>query len=129
MMTVENAQLGALLAYNRGRNIFQRDGTLMFNDTYVINERWVSETRAMFAHYTIDISTIDPIGPQIDITGFGLFGREIFLPSKIIERHYQAMQTLSYHSGRHSISVRRRHKSSERQRPIGDVLQRPLQLR
>jgi hypothetical protein len=99
----ENAQLGALLAYNRGRNIDQLDGTLMLNDTYVLNEHWVSETRAMFANYKVDVTTIDKIGPQIDITGFGLFGREIFLPSKIMERHYQLMQTFSYHSGAHGV--------------------------
>jgi hypothetical protein len=99
----DNAQLGALLAYNRGRNIDQLDGTLMLNDTYVLNERWVGETRAMFSHYTLDVTTIDKIGPQLDITGFGLFGREIFLPSKIIEPHYQATQTFSYHSGGHSV--------------------------
>jgi hypothetical protein len=99
----ENAQLGALLAYNRGRNIDTRDYTLMLNDTYILNSRWISETRAMFGHYTLDVTTIDPIGPQLDITGFGLFGREIFLPSKTIERHYQFMQTLTHSSGGHNL--------------------------
>jgi hypothetical protein len=97
------AQLGALLAYNRGRNIGQDDNTIMLNDTWVITDRLVSETRAMFGHYKLDITTIDPFGPQIDISGFGLFGREIFLPSRIIERHYQLMQTLTYSSGRHAL--------------------------
>ena len=99
----DNAQLGALVAFNRGRSIDQLDGTVMINDTYVINERWISETRGMFANYTLDIKTIDPIGPQIDITGYGLFGREIFLPSKITERHYQLMQNFTYSSGRHNV--------------------------
>jgi hypothetical protein len=99
----QNAQLGALLGYNRGRDIDQLEGTAMLSDTFVLNERWVSETRAMFANYTLDVTTIDPNGPQIDITGYGLFGREIFLPSKVIERHYQVMQTFSYHSGAHNV--------------------------
>ncbi|MGH9631875.1 MAG: carboxypeptidase regulatory-like domain-containing protein, partial [Bryobacteraceae bacterium] len=99
----ENAQLGALVAFNRGRNIFQRDATFVLNDTYVISSNWISETRAMFGHYTIDVTTIDKLGPQIDISGFGLFGREIFLPSKTIERHWQFMQNFSYASGRHNL--------------------------
>lgn len=57
----------------------------------------------MFAHYTLDITTIDPNGPSIDITGFGFFGRDIFLPSKIVERHYQLMQNFSYSNGAHSV--------------------------
>ncbi|HET8550417.1 MAG TPA: TonB-dependent receptor, partial [Bryobacteraceae bacterium] len=97
------AQLGALLAYNRGRNIGQYDHTVMLNDTWVMTDRLVSETRAMFGHYKIDVTTIDPFGPQIDISGYGLFGREIFLPSNIIERHYQLMQTMTYSSGRHAL--------------------------
>jgi hypothetical protein len=99
----ENALLGALLAYNRGRNIRQDDYTAVFSDTIVIGSRWVSETRAQFGHYTLDIQTIDPFGPSIDITGYGLFGRDIFLPSKIIERHYQLMQTFSYNASAHHL--------------------------
>lgn len=98
-----NALLGALLAYNRGRNLDQADYAAVLTDTFVLSERWVSETRAMFSHYTLDIQTIDPNGPSIDITGFGFFGRDIFLPSKIIERHWQFMQNFSYFSGSHNV--------------------------
>jgi len=98
-----NALLGALLAYNRGRNIGQDDFTGVLTDTWVLSPQWVSETRLQFAHYTLDIGTIDPFGPSIDITGYGLFGRDIFLPSKIIERHYQMMQTFSHTVGVHHL--------------------------
>jgi hypothetical protein len=99
----ENAQLGALLAYNRGRNIDQVDYTGVLSDTFVISPNWTMETRAQFAHYTLDITTVDPIGPAIDITGYGLFGRDIFLPSKIIERHYQFVHTHNVVHGRHNV--------------------------
>lgn len=99
----ENALLGALLAYNRGRNIRQNDYTTVLSDTYVISPRWISETRGQFGHYTLDITTIDPNGPSIDITGYGLFGRDIFLPSRIIERHYQFTQVFSYTQGKHDM--------------------------
>lgn len=99
----ENALLGALLAYNRGRNISQKDYTTVLSDTFVFSPRWISETRAQFAHYTLDIDTIDPFGPSIDITGYGLFGRDIFLPSSIVERHYQIAQIFSYTPGAHDV--------------------------
>jgi hypothetical protein len=99
----ENALLGAQLAYNRGRDIRQNDYTTVFGHTFVINPRWVSETRGQFGHYTLDITTIDPFGPSIDITGYGLFGRDIFLPSKIIERHFQFSQVFGHMAGTHNL--------------------------
>ncbi|HYO81273.1 MAG TPA: TonB-dependent receptor [Bryobacteraceae bacterium] len=99
----ENALLGALLAYNRGRNIGQRDYTTVLSNTSVLGPRLISETRAQFGHYTLDITTVDPIGPSVDITGYGLFGRDIFLPSRIIERHYQLSQIFSWNQGAHDI--------------------------
>jgi len=98
-----NALLGALMAYNRGRNVGQKDYTTVASDTRVLSPNWIAETRAQFAHYTFDITTIDKNGPSIDITGFGLFGRDIFLPSKVIERHWQFNEVLSYMSGKHNL--------------------------
>ena len=99
----DNALLGALLAYNRGRNIRQDDYTTVFSHTIVLSPNWVSETRGQFGHYTLDIRTLDPFGPSIDITGYGLFGRDIFLPSKIVERHYQLSQVFSRTAGSHHL--------------------------
>ena len=56
----------------------------------------------MFGAYNYEVIPTDTQGPEINITGYGLFGREIFLPAKTIERHYQAQQTMSFHNGRHS---------------------------
>lgn len=99
----QNAQLGALLAFNRGRNVDQWDGTVMASHTWTLGPRAVSETRAMFGQYSLDVGTIDPFGPQTDITGYGLFGREIFLPAKNIERHWQLIQNFSHFPGNHNF--------------------------
>ena len=98
-----NTLSGALLAYNRGRNVRQKDHTAVLSHTGVLSSQWLTETRLMFAHYTIDAQTIDPFGPSIDITGYGFFGRDIFLPSKVIERHYQIIQNFSWMQGRHNL--------------------------
>jgi hypothetical protein len=97
-----NAATGALIAYNRGRDIDQRDATLALSHLWVIAPQTISETRASFSHYTLDVTTTDKIGPQIDISGFGLFGREIFLPSKNIERHWQFQQVFNHNAGAHN---------------------------
>ncbi|MCS7023300.1 MAG: TonB-dependent receptor [Bryobacteraceae bacterium] len=44
----------------------------------------------------------DRNGPELNIVGFGLFGRQIFLPYDGRERHYQVLQNFSHVAGRHS---------------------------
>jgi hypothetical protein len=99
----ENAQFGALVAFNRGRSIDQFDGALMMSNTYVMSPRWVTESRAMFGYNKLDVVPKDPLGPEINITGYGFFGREIFLPSRTLERHYQFQQLFDFSSGRHNV--------------------------
>ncbi len=99
----QNDQFGALVAYNRGRSFDFWDGTAMLSDTLLLGSRWVVETRAMFNYNHIYVIPTDAIGPEQNVTGFGLFGREIFLPSRTYERHYQAMQNWNYHSGAHDL--------------------------
>lgn len=99
----ENAQFGALIGFNRGRSIDQLDGTYMASNTYVISPRWVTETRAMFGYNKLNVQPLDAFGPEINITGYGFFGREIFLPSATVERQYQAQQIFDFSSGRHNL--------------------------
>jgi len=98
-----NSQFGALIAYNRGRSFQQWDGTVMMNDTIALNPRWVVESRLMFNYNTLFFQATDPHGPELNITGYGFFGRDIFLPFRNYERHYQGMQNWNYTSGRHAF--------------------------
>jgi hypothetical protein len=99
----QNDQFGALVAYNRGRSFDFWDGTTMLNDSLILGSRWVVETRAMFNYNHMFVVPSDAAGPEMNVTGFGLFGREIFLPSRVYERHYQVMQNWNFHSGRHDL--------------------------
>jgi hypothetical protein len=98
-----NSQFGALVAYNRGRSFSQWDGTGMLNHTLVLGAKTVVETRLMYNYNNLRVIPSDRNGPEINITGFGYFGRDIFLPSMNWERHYQAMQNWSTHVGRHDL--------------------------
>ncbi len=99
----ENAQFGALLAFNRGRSLEMLDGTTMASHSYVVNPQWVIETRAAFAYNRLDVIPTDPYGPGIDISGYGLFGREIFLPSTTFDRHWQLQQVWNSHRSKHDL--------------------------
>src|SRR5579885_1986488 len=99
----QNAQLGALIAYNRGRSFDGFDGTVAAGQTFVPTPKWVWDTRVMFNFNRQYVIPVDPNGPEIDVEGFGNFGRDIFLPSATYERHYQVLQNISYHRGAHTI--------------------------
>lgn len=99
----ENAQFGALLAFNRGRSLEMLDGTTMASHSYVVNPQWVIETRAAFAYNRLDVLPTDRYGPGIDISGYGLFGREIFLPSTTFDRHWQLQQVWNSHRSKHDL--------------------------
>lgn len=98
-----NSQFGALVAYNRGRAYDGWDGTTMLSDTLLLGSRIVVESRLMFNYNHIYFTPTDPFGPEQNITGFGFFGRDIFLPSRTYERHYQAMQNWNLSSGKHDL--------------------------
>jgi hypothetical protein len=99
----QNAQFGALIAFNRGRSLEMFDATAMASHAWVLNPGWVLETRLAFGYNQLDVQPTDKIGPGIDINGYGLFGREIFLPSTVYDRHYQAQQIWNTRQGRHDV--------------------------
>ncbi|MBL8231330.1 MAG: TonB-dependent receptor [Bryobacterales bacterium] len=99
----QNSAFGALDAYNRGRDLVTTDATAMIADTYVINPSWFMDTRLMFNYNPLAVFPTDKNGPELNIAGFGLFGRQIFLPYDGIERHYQVLQNFSHIRGRHNI--------------------------
>lgn len=99
----ENSAFGALDGFNRGRSLDIADSTVAMGDTYVVNPRWLIETRLMFNYNQLDVIPTDRNGPEININGFGFFGRQIFLPFDGIERHYQVMQNYSGILGKHTM--------------------------
>lgn len=101
--TQGNFSFGALDALNRGRSLEFQEAAIAIGDTFVLSPQWVMETRLMFAYSPSAITPNDPYGPELNIAGFGLFGRQAFLPYKGIERHYQFIQNFSRTAGKHQF--------------------------
>ena len=93
--TDQNAQVGALIGQNRGRTVASDDLALVANHIFIPAPGWVSETRAQFSRFNFAISPNDPFGPEINVTGYGVFGREIFQPFAVVERHYQLQENVN----------------------------------
>lgn len=99
----DNTNFGARIARSRGRYANTNNFGLAVGDTWVINPSWVSETRLGIAYHDFGVYSTDPYGPSIDINGFGFFGRDFILPTRIIERAFQARQNFVRVSSRQTI--------------------------
>ncbi len=99
----DNNAFGALDAFNRSRELNMTDSTGAIGHTYAPNASWILEARGMFGYNRFDVYPVDKSGPEININGFGLFGRQIFLPGSNIERNYQGILYVTRNSGKHTL--------------------------
>lgn len=99
----DNADFGSLVGVSRGRSVKLLDSTWALGHTYILSPQWVSDTRAAYSWGNIDVQPLDPFGPEINITGFGSFGRDIFLPSTTTEQHWQLRQDFIHAGSKHAV--------------------------
>ena len=99
----QNTDFGALTARSRGRNTGVNDFAVAFGDTYVINSKWLSETRIGAGYHDFGVYPTDPHGPALSISGFGAFGRDFILPTHVVERVLQFRQNFMRVSSRQTI--------------------------
>ncbi|HEY8559844.1 MAG TPA: TonB-dependent receptor [Pyrinomonadaceae bacterium] len=101
----ENQATGALNAVSRGRTVESPSGGILFSETHIFDPKTVNEFRAQFSYYQLTVTPNDPFGPEINILGYGNFGRDIFLPSDSITRSFDLADTISFVRGTHTIKA------------------------
>ena len=101
----ENQAAGALTAVSRGRTADSFNGGVVASHNYQFSASAFNELKLQFSHTRSAFIPNDPNGPEINIEGFGNFGRDIFLPSETIERHYDIYDNFTKVAGSHSIKV------------------------
>lgn len=101
----ENQATGALNAVSRGRTVKSPSGGILFSETHIFDANTINEFRAQFSYYQLTVTPNDPNGPEINILGFGNFGRDIFLPSDSITRSFDLADTVSFVRGNHTIKA------------------------
>jgi hypothetical protein len=99
----ENQAAGALTAVSRGRTLNQFNTGILASYTQQIGANAVNEIKADFIYYKSRLTPNDPFGPEINIEGFGNFGRDIFLPSLGIQRNLDLIDNFSFVKGNHTI--------------------------
>ncbi len=99
----ENQAAGSLIAVSRGRKFEGFNGGVVASHNYQFAPTLFNELKGQFSYTKTAFLPNDPIGPELNIEGFGQFGRQIFLPSNNIERHYDIYDNLSLLAGNHTI--------------------------
>ncbi|MEP7037363.1 MAG: carboxypeptidase regulatory-like domain-containing protein, partial [Acidobacteriota bacterium] len=102
-LLAENQAAGALTAVSRGRKLNQFNTGILLSHTNQIGSNTVNEFKADYFYVKARLTPNDAIGPEINIDGFGNFGRDIFLPSNAIERHYDFLDNVSHVVGSHTL--------------------------
>ncbi len=99
----ENQAAGSLIAVSRGRKLDTFNGGVVASHNYQLSPTVFNELKLQFTHTRTAFLVNDPLGPELNIAGFGEFGRQIFLPSRNIEKHYDIYDNVSKIAGNHTI--------------------------
>jgi hypothetical protein len=101
----ENQAAGALTAVSRGRKVDSFNGGVVASHNYQFTPTALNELKAQYSYTRTGFFTNDTLGPEINIEGFGFFGRDIFLPSETIERHYDLYDNFTKIAGNHTLKM------------------------
>jgi outer membrane receptor protein involved in Fe transport len=99
----ENQAAGALTAVSRSRQLTGFNGGGVASHNYQLNSTAFNELKLQYSYTRNGFFPNDPFGPEINIQGFGNFGRDIFLPAETIERHYDIYDNFSKIFGDHTL--------------------------
>lgn len=99
----ENQAAGALTAVSRGRTLDSLNGGVLFSENHQFGPTTFNELKLQWRYLDFDVIPNDAVGPELNIEGFGFFGRDIFLPSHTLQRDYDIIDNVSHVWGSHTL--------------------------
>lgn len=99
----ENQAAGQLTATSRGRTYDAWNGGVVASHNYQFSPTMLNEVKLQYSYTRNGFFPNDLNGPEFNIEGFGNFGRDIFLPSETIERHYDIYDNFTAIKGNHTL--------------------------
>jgi hypothetical protein len=97
--------LQALTAFSRGNEVKMWDSTLQGAWYHLFSPRSQNEARVQWNYYKFDVVPNDPGGAGLDVAGYGLFNRNIFLPSFTTLRRYEFADNFTLVRGHQTMKV------------------------
>ncbi len=102
----QNPNLQALVGFSQGNEVSTPTSNTIVGAWYhQFSAQTQNEARAQFIYYKFNVIPNDPGGPQLEVNGFGSFGRQIFLPSLTIARRYEFADNFTFIRGRHKMKT------------------------
>lgn len=98
-----NAATRALVGFSRSNNTDILDHNVVGGWTHIFNPNFTNELRLQANYNTLDVVSIDPNGPELNVPGFGFFNRDIFLPSFNKDKRYEIADNLALVKGSHRM--------------------------
>jgi hypothetical protein len=95
----------ALTAFSRGNKVKMWDSTLQGAWYHLFGARSQNEARVQWNYYKFDVVPNDAGGPGLDVTGYGFFNRDIFLPSFTTARRYEFADNFSTSRSHHTMKI------------------------
>lgn len=96
-----NQSTRALVGFSRANSVENLDSTIVGGWTHIFNPNLINEARAQWNYRGLKVLPNDPNGPELNVSGFGFFNRDIFLPSRTIERRYEFADNLTWVTSNH----------------------------
>jgi hypothetical protein len=100
-----NQKLAALVGASRGFVQDFLDNTAIGTWTHLFSPQTVNAVRVQYNYDDAFTGSNDSYGPAIDVAGFGLFNRDLFLPSNTLLRREELADDVSLVRGSHNIKV------------------------
>ncbi|MEY4094095.1 MAG: hypothetical protein RLZZ53_1294 [Acidobacteriota bacterium] len=94
---------GGLSAFTASSNLKNVDQAVAIGNTLILSPRTVLETRAQFAHGSLEAPPSDLIGPAVSIAGVATFGTSSSSPTGRVNKMYQIVNNLSHQRGAHAM--------------------------
>jgi len=102
----QNPNVQALVGFSQGNEVSTpTNNTIVAAWYHQFSAQTQNEARAQFIYYKFNVVPNDPGGPQLEVNGFGSFGRNIFLPSRTIGRHSEFADNFTFIRGRHKMKT------------------------
>jgi hypothetical protein len=91
--------------FSAGNTVRSYDHMLAGAWFHTFSPHTTNESRAQFTYYEFNVIPSDPGGPQLEASGFGQFGRNVFLPSFQTGRHVELADNLTLVRSTHTIKL------------------------
>jgi hypothetical protein len=94
-----------LVGVSRGTVTSNYEQTGLIGWTHLFSPAVIHELRVQYDYNRPIVASNDKFGPAIDITGFGSFNRDIFLPSDDLTRRTEIVDNLDIRRGSHDFKI------------------------